>query len=892
MVSYVARWVLSLAATACLSLSAAANASTAVRSARATIPLTSGWKFKLGEAAGSPSGTTASEGWQSVSVPHTWNRVGYYLNDPASHINRAENVNKAQGVGWYQLTFRSPPRGSNKRAWLQFDAASRTAEVWLNGVKLGDHKGGFSRFRFDATQAIRAGQDNMLVVKVDNTQPTAASGAWATLPLTGDFFIHGGLYRPVSLIVTDQVHLDMLDHGGPGVYAATTSIAGGGAKLQVRTRVRNDAAMPGGVRLVTILLDAAGRVAARSEEPLALQANAGAERDQQLSVTRAHLWQGVADPYLYTLRTEVRSASGQLLDTLEQPFGIRQMRLDPEQGFFLNGKSVRLHGVGLHQDWEGKGWALSPQDVASTVAILREMGANTIRLTHYQHGQPIHDIADRTGIVLWDEISLVTAWTFGENPNPPPALLANALQQLQELIRQNYNHPSVAVWGISNEVDFGPGRPDFLGRPPAAVPDPMPMLRELNALAKSEDPTRPTVLANCCEERGLTGVPDVVNAVDAAGANRYFGWYYGKPEELSAHLDLLRAKHPRQPLAVSEYGAGADFGIHTDDPLGGPIESGGRIQPEEYQSWVHEQTWKVLKSKPYLWSTWLWNGFDFGSTVRREGDTQDINTKGLVSYDRKIRKDAFYFYKANWTSTPTVHVNGRRYADRAYPVTEVRVYSNAPVTTLSVNGRSQGSKRDCPDRVCVWTGVRLATGTNQIAATGRFGKAAVTDQITWRLAGGTGSFRIDSGSVIAAPGTTGFGSDAFYDGGAPGSTDIAGGRGRAPVLASIRTTGNRDLAASFREGDFHYRLPLAPGRFTVELTFVEPKPAAGTRRFNVLANGQTELSNFDVAGAAGGALIEVRRRFEVSAGAEGLDLHFQPVAGNAIVSAVEVTPRS
>src|SRR6185437_9708720 len=217
----------------------------------------------------------------------------------------------------------------------------------------------------------------------------------------------------------------------------------------------------------------------------------------------------------------------------------------------------------------------------------------------------------------------------GEDPNPTPELMANARQQLQELIKQNFNHPSVAVWGIANEVDFGPGRPDFLGKPPTVVPDPMPMLRELNALAKSVDPNRPTVLANCCEERSLSGVPDVVNAVDASGANRYFGWYYGKPDELGPHLDKLRAKHPGQPLAVTEYGAGADVGIHTDDPLGGPVESGGRVQPEEYQSWVHEQTWKVLKAKPYLWATWLWNGFDFGSTVRHEGDSQDINTKGL-----------------------------------------------------------------------------------------------------------------------------------------------------------------------------------------------------------------------------------------------------------------------
>jgi len=889
MVRGVLRWFLGVAATAGLLLAPTA-ASARGAQPRTVLNLGSGWKFKLGVDAGAPAGVPAAKAWETVSVPHTWNRVGYYLDSSASHVNRADNVNKTQGVGWYQLTFRAPSLRAGQRAWLQFDAASRTAEVWLNGVHIGNHLGGFSRFRFDATQALRPGQENLLVVRVDNSQPSLASPQTANFPLTGDFFVQGGLYRPVSLIVTDAVHVDMLDYGGPGVYASTQSIRQRNADVGVKTRLRNDSASPATVHLVTALLDADGKTVARSDDAVSLSANGSAATDATLRVRNAHLWQGVADPYLYTLRTEVRSASGQLLDALDQPFGVRQMRLDPDRGFFLNGKSLRLHGVGLHQDWEGKGWALSPKDVADTVAIIREMGANTIRLTHYQHGQPIHDIADRTGLVLWDEIPVVTAWTFGDDPKPSPELLANARQQLEELIHQNYNHASVAVWGIANEVDFGPGRPDFLGKPPAVVPDPMPVLRELNAVAKAADPSRPTVVANCCEDRGMPAVPDVVTAVDAGGANRYFGWYYGKPDDLSAHLDALHAKHPNEPLAVSEYGAGADVGIHSDDPLAAPIESGGRIQPEEYQSWLHEQTWKVLKTKRYLWATWLWNGFDFGSTVRREGDTQDINTKGLVTFDRKVRKDAYYFYKANWTSAPTVHINGRRYANRAYPVMEVRVYSNAPSTTLAVNGRSQGSKAQCPDRICVWTGVRLNPGENAIVATGKFAKSVEADRISWRVGGPANAFRIDSGAVVAAQGAVGFGSDDFYEGGVAASTDTPGGRGRAPVLAKIENADNRDLAATFREGDFHYLLPVPPGRYSVTLTFVEPKVAPGPRRFNVLADGKPLLSNFDVAEAAGGPLVALSRTFEVTVGANGLDLHFQPQEGRAIVSAVEVAP--
>ena len=230
------------------------------------------------------------------------------------------------------------------------------------------------------------------------------------------------------------------------------------------------------------------------------------------------------------------------------------------------------------------------------------------------------------------------------------------------------------------------------------MPDPLPLLAELHALAKSEDPSRPTVIANCCEDRGMTEVPHVADATDASGVNRYFGWYYGRPEELGAHLDRLHAKRPAQPLSVSEYGAGGDVTLRADNPLGGPIDMAGRVQPGEYLSWLHEQSWKQLARRTYLWGTWAWNGFDFATTVRREGESQDINTKGIVTYDREIKKDVFYFYRANWSADPTVHITGRRYRDRAYPVAEVRVYSNAPLTTLAVNGVSLGSKTRCPDK--------------------------------------------------------------------------------------------------------------------------------------------------------------------------------------------------
>ncbi|MGV3457183.1 glycoside hydrolase family 2 TIM barrel-domain containing protein [Sphingomonas sp.] len=855
--------------------------------------LAEGWQFNFVGDAGPEAHTPKPENWKPVSVPHTWNRVGYYLSDPQTHVNSAESVNKTQGVGWYHLSFTPAADGAGKRAFLEFDAASRSAEVWLNGVRLGEHRNPFGRFRLDATDAIRFGQPNALYVKVDNTQPRLGNSTADVLPMTGDFFVRGGLYRPVSLVLANPVHVDLRDSGGPGIYAATRSADAASATIDLVTRLKNDSGTAQTVTMDVQLLDDTGKAVATWRHSGPVATDAATEIKGVLTVPNPRLWNGTADPYLHTLRVELRSPDGALLDTLDQRFGIRTMRLDPNEGFILNGKRVPLVGVGIHQDNEATDWAMTEQDVAETIDIVRDMGANTIRLAHYQHGQPIHDLADRYGLVLWDEIGLVTAWTNAKDQvETPEGIRANARLQLRDLIKQNYNHASVAVWGIANEVDFGPGRPDFLGRPPEVIADPLPLLKDLYGQAKAADPLRPVVLAQCCEERGMRDVPAVADTVDAAGANRYYGWYYGKPHELAAHLDALRAKRPNQPLSISEIGAGGAPNMHSDNPLGGPIDSAGRVQPEAFFSWYHEQSWKVLKDRRDLWGVWLWNGFDFGTTVRREGDAQDINTKGVVSYDRKIRKDAFYFYRANWSNKPTVHITGRRYIDRAYPVTDVRVYSNATATSLHVNGRALPQLTDCPDRICVWRDVRLKPGTNRIEARGAFPSGPITDRVEWTLADSAArSFRIDSGTIVAGRADQRFGSDNFFVGGAAGTADTPGGRGRQPVLVDIAATDRRDIVATFRSGtDFRYRVPVAKGRYRVTLSFVEPREAKGARVFGVNANGTPVLDGYDIHTRAGALLTATRETFPITVTGDTLDLHFVAQRGEAIVSAIEIEP--
>ncbi len=857
-------------------------------SPRLEVPLKDGWHFKLGGASAPADDDSA---WTTVSIPHTWNRVGYYKDTQSAHINNAGNVVTTQGVGWYRLMFTAPASAAGKQSYLQFDAASRIATIWLNGHELGTHKGGFSRFRLDATAALEPGAKNELTVKVDNTKPALGSSTADVLPLTGDFFVYGGLYRPVSLVIVDKTHLDLMDYGSVGVYARTFSVSPGAAQVQVRTLLRNDTGANAALVVRARLSNSAGTVMARGEQRVEVAASRGAEQQIAMTVPHPHLWQGVADPFLYQLSVEVLQ-KGKVVDVVTLPFGIRELRFNANEGLLLNGKHIAVHGVGYHQDREGKGWASSPDDVAADVATMREMGVTGVRLTHYQHGQPIHEQADREGLVVWDEIPLVSQWTLGESLQPTDALRANARQQLHEMIAQDYNHPSVVTWSIGNEIDFGNSIPAFVGNKSGALPDPIPLLKELNGVAHELDPSRPTTLATCCEARygPKEGIPITGAVTDMSGANRYFGWYYDRPGDLGPHLDLLHRTRPQQPMAVTEYGAGGAISLHSDNALGGP-NSRNRPQAEEYESYIHEQNLSVLKTMPYLWGTFLWNSFDFGSTTRSEGNAQDINTKGIVTFDHKQKKDAYFYYKANWTTTPTVHINSARYVERAYRVVDVRVYSNSKNTVLALNGKPVSASPSCADNICVWQNVALTAGENTLVATGSFSSGDVRDGVKWHLSEAAAqSTLIDCGALVGEESAEKhFGSDTFFEGGsAKEITGASAGFGRAPALPNIAGAQNVAIATTYRTGAFVYRVPATNGKREVVLSFVEPALGEGERKFDVVANGEKVMADFDVAAAAHGKMTEYRQTISVNVTDGFVVLQFQPVKGEAILSAIEV----
>lgn len=846
-------------------------------------PLATGWRFRFeGDASGVTDPAYDDRAWAPVSLPHTWNRVGEYGLSPSPAMNNAH------GIGWYRLHLPLPASAAGRHQFLQFDAVGNIADVWVNGVHVGRHEGAFSRFRFDVTSALKPGADNVIVVKADNSKPDLGSTTENVIPLGGDFFIHGGLYRQVSLVETDSAQIDLLDHGGPGIYVSTPSVAAGRAQVSVLTRLRNLAASPRELSVDTVIRDKAKQVVGKDHVAVQLEASSTQALTRQLTLANPHLWRGLKDPYLYTVSVELRDR-GKLVDRVEQPLGVRTFRFDANQGFSLNGEAMPLYGASRHQDRLGKGWALSPEDHAEDLAIMAEMGVNTIRGAHYQHAQEWYDGADQAGMVMWAEIPFVHQSSF-TNTTPTPALIANGEAQLVELIRQNYNHPSIMLWSIGNESDIRAVQLKLDTGAQSIV-----MLKALNTLAKQEDPGRPTAYADCCED-AIPGQPVLSDVADVTGYNRYFGWYYGKAEELGGFLDKMHARYPAMPLGVSEYGAGGGLSQHTDNPLGGPVNVFGRPHPEEYQSWVHEQSWKVMAERPYLSGIWIWNMFDFPSDLREEGDAIYLNDKGLVSFDRKVKKDAFYFYKAQWSPQPVLYITGRRYIDRAYPVVDVRVYSNAGHATLTVNGESRGAA-PCPGRICTWPNVALKPGDNRVAVSATIQGQRIDDAVTWHAPDAAAGVNIKAGSLtgFTTPAQQRFGSDNFFVGG-EGKTLNPFRRGSQEAgedvaVKAIAGATDPELYSSYREGAFQYRVPLPDGRWQVTLYLAEPDAAlAASRRFSVKANGVDVLPHFSPAAAAGGALKAVTRRFPVVVKDGTLVLDFVPEGGPAVVFAVTVTP--
>ena len=658
---------------------------------RQRVDLNNGWRFTKGDVAGAEAPAFNDGGWQQLSVPHTWNAT-----DGADGGN-----NYYRGVGWYRRHYTVPATFAGKMLFLQFAGVNQVAEVWVNGTYLGRHAGGYSRFRFGATSALKVGQDNVIAVKVTNANNADIP------PLSADYTFYGGIYRNVSLHVVDPLAVRMLDSAGPGVYLRQRSVTATSATVDVTTKLFNNNTSSRSVVVRTVITDATGTVVADASLPArTVAANAGVDVVQTVTIADPHRWDGLADPYLYRANVEIRS-SGQVTDVVTEPLGLRTFGVDANSGFTLNGHPYDLHGVNLHQDRAGVGWAVDDAQHTQDFDLIREIGASTVRMAHYQHDQKDYNLADERGLVVWAEIPLVNDTTSSA------AFTANARQQLTELIRQNFNHPSIVFWGIGNEQRADNAATNAL-------------LDQLAGLVDTEDPDRISVYASCC----VSDTGAVNNHAEASGYNKYLGWYNGSYNDLGGSLDSLHAANPSRRIALSEYGAGANITQHALNP--GAPSPGGQYHPEEYQALLHEASWKQLDARPYIWGSYVWNMFDFAADARNEGGQPGINDKGLVTRDRLTRKDAFYFYKASWASTPTLYITSRRWTQRTAAGTELKVYSNAGTVTATLNGASLGA-RTSTDHIFRWTGVTLRPGANTVRVTATIGGSQVTDTVTGPL---------------------------------------------------------------------------------------------------------------------------------------------------------------
>jgi beta-galactosidase len=659
--------------------------------ARENTLLDSGWRFKLGDILGAEAVDFNDTNWTTISLPHNW-----------GWEEAQQGKDYYRGPGWYRRELELQPK-AGQRYFLRFEAASLFADVYVNGDFLGEHRGGFGAFCFEISSHLSASGTNVIAVRVSNSwEPDIA-------PLSGDFSVYGGIYRPVHLIETAAENFTLTDHSSPGVTWLQRSVTKKRAVIDVTAQISNGTHDSRSLTLVATVLDANGKKIVESKQPVVLAPDVTAPYWVHLEVPRPHLWNGRLDPYLYQAVVELRSTNG-VVDSVNQPLGLRFYQIDPDKGFFLNGKPYALHGVDRHQDRWNEGWAISDADMDEDLRLIQEIGATVVRCAHYQHSDHFYSLCDKAGILVWAEIPQVN------EINSSLRFAETSRSQLLDLIRQNINHPSIFTWSLFNEIGL------------KNTPDPERELQDLNNVAHSEDPTRPTIGATCTDR-----FPQMNKIPDLLGWNFYPGWYsgWGSLTNFGTLLDRHRFDSQHGGFCVSEYGAGANVEQHEQNPKQ-PVTD-GQWHPEEWQAMVHEQAWATLKAKPYVWATFIWNMFDFAVSTRHEGGVPGRNDKGLVTYDRATKKDAFYFYKANWSDEPVLYITDRRFTDRTNAVTDVKIYSNARRVELLLNGKSQGDHSSATDGVFLWANVKLNPGENQITAkAGRDGKE-LSDTCVWTL---------------------------------------------------------------------------------------------------------------------------------------------------------------
>ena len=630
-----------------------------------------------------------------VDLPHTWN----------AQDALGGKYDYKRGIGNYTKKIFIRPEWQSKRLFLRFEGANCVSNVFVNGKHIGEHRGGYGAFVFEITDKVEYGKENTLLVRVNNGEQLDV------MPLVGDFNFYGGIYRDVHLLLTDNLCISPLDYASSGVYLIQQQITDKQAAICARINLSNGT---GELRKAVLRLQVndGKKTVYETEKEVSMIPHTDVQVENiEFILKNPRLWNGTQDPFMYqTVVTLIKD--GKELDKVEQPLGVRYYITDPDKGFFLNGKHLPLHGVCRHQERAEVGNALYPVHHEEDTRIMLDMGVNAVRLAHYPQATYMYDLMDKYGIVTWAEIPFVGPGGYADKGFvDQPSFRENGKEQLKEMIRQHYNHPSICFWGLFNELK-------------EQGDNPVEYIKELNAIAHQEDPTRPTTSASN-QEGALNFITDHI------AWNRYDGWYGATPATLATWLDATHKNHPEMKIAISEYGAGASI-YHQQDSLVQTVP-GSWWHPENWQTEYHIQNWKIINERPYVWASFVWNMFDFGAAHRTEGDRPGINDKGLVTHDRKIKKDAYYFYRANWNPEPMIYIAGRRNVNRVKPLVDVQVFSNVEEVILIVNDCQCGKMKPDSLKVCLFKDVPLRKGRNEIEVRANDSKKQLIDRCTWIL---------------------------------------------------------------------------------------------------------------------------------------------------------------
>lgn len=830
--------------------------------------------------------------WQQVNIPHCWNAIDSY-----------KTKDYYRGPGWYRKTLRVPESFRGKKLYLRFDGASLRADVFVNGLLIGHHKGGYTAFSFDVSLHLLPGIDNVIAVRVDNSEQDIA-------PLSADFTFFGGMYRDVWLIATDEVHFDMDNMASPGVFIETPQVSATSANVLIRGMVSNKGEANRKVKVSHEIYDREGQLVTRETRNMNIKKDEkSAFNVTTKAIDNPHLW-SPEDPYLYTVKSTITDArTNAVIDEMVNPLGFRWFSFDGATGFHLNGKPYKLNGICRHQDQQFMGSALSEEQHRRDMKLIKDLGANFIRISHYPQDDAILEQCDRLGLIAWEEIPIVNYIA------PNETFYETCETQLREMIRQHYNHPCVMMWGYMNEIMLGTLKKNKEPGYEHLKQETARLARHLEVVLREEDKNRVSVVAQhenvpAYDGLGLSSISQVL------GWNLYQGWYGATVHDFGRFMDEQHRLHPQRPHIISEYGAGSDIRIHS-------------LKPEcfdfsiEYQQYYTEEMLKQINDRPYIAGSSMWNFIDFGSAVREES-MPHINNKGIVYADR-TPKDVYYYYQAAWSKKPVLHIASRDWQNRTgvklpgdkNTVTQpVKIYSNLQEAELIVNGKSMGRKTftNCN---AVWN-VPFSDGDNTLIARSSKDGEVIEDVLKVNFksqpfyisqpdaqlelgvnVGSTNYFTDDKSHFTWVP-------DKPY---AKGSWGYVGGEihrsnpSRLGIQSEIGGTHNQPLFQTLRRGLNEYRFDVPAGRYEIELSFADPQEKgtvlydlgggkntgnAGARKFNVSINGNVVLENFDLSRQYN-LLFAVVKRYIVEVTAdEGISVKFDAIEGEPILNAIKL----